>query len=103
MPAVRYVVAPDGASVRVPLKVVPRASRARVVGVLGDRWKVAVASPPEAGKANDEVRRLLAEVLGVPASSVSVVEGLASPRKTARVAGLDAAAVDAALSRAVSS
>ena len=85
---VRYEV--RGGAVLVPVKVVPGASRSRVVGPLGDRLKVA-------GAANEEVERLLAERLGVPASSVRVVSGHADPRKTVAVPGTDAAAVRKAL------
>jgi uncharacterized protein (TIGR00251 family) len=92
---VRYEV--RGGAVLVPVKVVPGASRSRVVGPLGDRLKVAVAAPPERGAANEEVERLLAERLGVPASSVRVVSGHADPRKTVAVPGTDAAAVRKAL------
>lgn len=84
----------------VPVKVVPGASRTRVVGRLGDRWKVAVAAPPERGRANDEVVRLLAETLDVSRNSVRVVAGTSSPLKTVSVEGVPAANLIAALERA---
>jgi hypothetical protein len=86
----------DGA-VLVPLKVVPGASRSRVVGVLGDRVKVAVASPPEQGAANDEVCRVLAALLGVKPSAVRVTAGHGSPRKTVSVVGVTLSQVRTAL------
>jgi uncharacterized protein (TIGR00251 family) len=86
-----------GGAVLVPVKVVPGASRTRVVGPLGDRLKVAVASAPEHGRANEEVCRLLAGRLGVAASAVRVVAGASSPRKTVEVAGCDVARARAAL------
>ena len=49
---------------RLELKVVPKASRDRVVGWLGDRLKVQVRAAPERGKANAAVEALLAEILG---------------------------------------
>lgn len=93
--AVRYEVRGD--AVLVPVKVVPGASRSRVVGVLGDRIKVSVAAPPERGAANEEVVRVLARRLGVPASAVRVVGGHGDPRKTVAVAGGDPVAVRSAL------
>jgi uncharacterized protein len=84
------------------VKVVPGASRSRVVGRLGDRWKVAVSSAPERGAANEEVVRVLAEALHVKASAVRVVAGLTTPRKTVSVAGTSAEAVEAALAEASS-
>jgi hypothetical protein len=86
----------DGA-VLVDVKVVPGASRSRVVGPLGDRLKGAVAAAPERGAANAEVERLLAERLGVPRSAVRVVAGHGDPRKTVAVPGTDAQAVLRAL------
>ena len=47
------------------VKVVPGASRDRVAGMLGDALKVQVSAPPEAGKANKAVLRVLAEFLNV--------------------------------------
>lgn len=79
---------PDGEGSRLWLKVVPGARRARVVGALGDRLKVAVSQPPEGGAANRAVVALLAETLGVAVVSVEIVQGHADPRKAVRVAGL---------------
>lgn len=70
------------------VKVVPGASRTRVMGWLGEALKVAVAAPPEGGKANRAVCEVLAGVLGVPMGSVTVVSGLGHPRKRIRVEGL---------------
>ncbi len=70
------------------LKVVPNASRSRMMGVLGDRLKVAVASPAEAGKANAAVCKLLAATLGIAPAQVTITAGHAQPRKTATITGL---------------
>lgn len=79
---------PDGIALRI--KVVPGASRSKVAGVLGDRLKVAVAAPPEGGKANRAVCELLAELFGVPVRDVSIIEGHTQPRKTVQVLGFNA-------------
>jgi len=79
--------------VALALKVVPNASRDRIVGVLGDRLKVAVAAVPEGGKANAAVCRVLAEAVGVAIRNVVIVAGLSQPTKTAEIAGLDVATV----------
>jgi uncharacterized protein (TIGR00251 family) len=77
----------DG-SVRLSLKVVPGASRDRIVGALGDALKVSVSKPPADGAANRAVVKLLAGALGVPPTDVSIVRGHSTPRKDVRVAGL---------------
>lgn len=74
---------PDGWHLR--LKVVPGASRSRVVGVLGDRLKIQVAAPPEDGKANAAVVALLAQWLGLTERSVSLIAGHSQVLKTVRV------------------
>ncbi len=78
----------SGPDVLIRIKVVPGASRERVMGMLGDRVKVAVAAPPEDGKANQAICALLAKVLGVGTKSVAVTAGMTNPRKTVRVAGM---------------
>lgn len=70
------------------LKVVPGSSRSAIAGWLGDRLKVRVASPPEAGKANAAVCRLLAGALGVSPRQVTIITGETSPEKTVFVNGL---------------
>lgn len=75
---------------RLHLKVVPKASNSRIVGWVGERLKIAVTAPPERGKANEAVIDMLAAALGVPASRIRVVTGLASPLKTVEIPGEDA-------------
>jgi uncharacterized protein len=65
---------------------VPGASRSEIVGVLGNRLKVRVAAPPEAGKANRAVIELLRGWLGV--REVEIASGASSPEKTVLVLGL---------------
>ena len=86
-------------SVDVHVRVVPRASRSRIAGVMGDRLKVQVAAPPVEGEANREVAELLAKSAGVPMRSATVVTGAASRSKTVRLACEDPAAVAAKLEK----
>ena len=69
------------------VRVSPGSRRSRIVGFYGDRLKVRVAAAPQAGKANRELCRLLAEELGVPAGDVAIVRGDTSPDKVVRVRG----------------
>jgi uncharacterized protein len=77
---------PGGLELR--LKVVPGASRSRIVGELGDRLKVRVAAPPQGGRANRAVVELLSAWLG--ASGIEVVAGHGHAEKTVRVPGMRA-------------
>ncbi len=79
----------DGLGVCLRVKVVPGASRDKVVGMLGDRLKIAVSAPPEAGKANKAVCKLLSRVLGLPPRDVTVTAGHTQPTKTITVIGID--------------
>ncbi|MFW5869892.1 MAG: DUF167 domain-containing protein, partial [Planctomycetota bacterium] len=54
---------PGGAILAV--KAVPNASRDKVAGQLGETLKVTTASPPEKGKANAAIARILAKALRV--------------------------------------
>ncbi len=63
----------------------PGASRDEIVGQLGDALKVRVAAPPQDGKANQAVIRLLAGHFGVDRKRVRIVAGMTSARKTVEV------------------
>ena len=69
----------------IQVKVVPKASRDEIAGWLGDRLKIRVSAPPERGKANAAVEKLLAETLGLPPSAVRVVAGATTPLKAVEI------------------
>ena len=85
----------DGVSLDVLVQ--PRASRARLGPVHGDRVKLAVTSPPVDGEANAAVIELLARALGVPRGAIEITAGASSRRKTVRVRGVDRARVEGAI------
>lgn len=68
----------------------PRASRNALAAWHDGRLKVALAAPPVDGEANKTLVKFMAEVLGVPKSSVSVASGLTGRRKAVAVSGLSA-------------
>ena len=80
----------DGDDVLLWIKAVPGASRDQIAGVIGDRLKVRISAPPEDGKANKAICKLLAKALGVKASQVSIESGQANPEKIIRIAGVTA-------------
>jgi uncharacterized protein (TIGR00251 family) len=82
----------DGA-VTFEVRVAPRSSRNRVVGVHEGALKVALTAPPVDGAANDALRKLLAKALGVAKSEVEIVRGDRARIKVLRVHGISASDV----------
>jgi uncharacterized protein (TIGR00251 family) len=79
------------------LKVVPGASRERIVGQYGDGLKVAVTKPPEDGAANAAVEDLLRRQLDLPRYNICLVGGFTSRDKVIRITGLTRAELTARL------
>jgi uncharacterized protein (TIGR00251 family) len=73
------------------VKVVPGASRDRVAGRYGEGIKVQTSAPPERGKANAAVTKILAQFLSVKVSQIELISAPANPRKQFRICGLSAA------------
>jgi hypothetical protein len=65
--------------------VVPGARKTAVAGLHGDRLKIKVASPPEKGRANEELLEFLARCLEVPRQAVHLTAGAASRQKVVSV------------------
>ncbi|MGE0479825.1 MAG: DUF167 domain-containing protein [Phycisphaerae bacterium] len=92
--------ASDGATFAV--KVVPGAARTRFAGRWQRAVRIAVAAPPEAGRANEALVAFVAEFLAVRRTAVSLVSGHTQARKRLHIAGMSAAQLAAALSGAIS-
>ena len=73
------------------VKVVPASSRDRVAGRYGDGIKIQTSAPPEAGKANAAVTKILAQFLSLKHGQVALISAPANPRKQFRISGLTAA------------
>jgi len=85
---------------RLRLRVVPGAPTDGIVGRHGEAWKVRVAAPPEDGRANDAVVRLLAETLGVARADVTIVAGHGSRDKVVEVTALESGEIEQRLEAA---
>lgn len=86
-----------GGGVRFPVVAQPRASRSEIIGEHGEAVRIRLAAPPVEGKANQELIRLLADVLGVPKAAVRIVAGASARSKIVEVSGVHADAVRTAL------
>ena len=81
------------------LRVSPGARRTAVEGPYGeDALKLRVAAPPVDGKANAEVERFLAGLVGARRSDVTLVRGASGRDKVALVKSVGEARVREALS-----
>ncbi|MDD5085983.1 MAG: DUF167 domain-containing protein [Candidatus Omnitrophica bacterium] len=72
-------------SARLKIKVVPRSSQEKIVDVAPGELKVYVHSAPANGKANESIRRLLAERFNVPKTAVRIVKGETSRDKVIEI------------------
>lgn len=74
-----------GTSIRVYIQ--SRASRTEIAGLHGDAIRIRLAAPPVGGAANGALVRLLASVLGVAQSAITIRSGLSGRHKVVFVAG----------------
>jgi len=86
---------PDG--VIVPVRVVPRAGRIGLDGVVDGALRVRLTAPPVEDAANRQLCAVLAELLDVPRRDVEIVSGARSRHKAVLVRGSDAHTVAARL------
>lgn len=87
-------VAAKGNGALVRLRVSPGAKNTELQGLYGDAAvKLKIAAPPVDGKANAEVERFLANLVGTAPSDVKVVKGQTARDKTVFVGGVGAGKV----------
>lgn len=85
----------------ISLHVQPNAAKSRLAGFHNECLKVAVASPPVDGKANKEVVRFLARLLGISPRHLTIIRGLQSRRKQVAVCSMSEAELRERLDRAL--
>jgi len=77
----------DG-NVTFAVRVVPRASRNAIEGAHGGALKIRITAPASENRANEALRRLLAERLNVPIAAVRIVAGEKSRTKRVSISGI---------------
>ena len=75
-------------STTLPVKIVPGASQSEIAGWLGQELKIRVSAPPEKGKANQNVERLLAKHLNLAPKQVKIIKGHHSAHKIVEFQGI---------------
>lgn len=88
-----------GATLRVHAR--PGAARTAPAGVHAGALRLAVAAPPEKGKANREILRYLARVLAVPKADLELLAGELARDKVVLCRGLSAETLAARAGRLV--
>jgi uncharacterized protein (TIGR00251 family) len=77
------------------VRVQPRASRTELAGEWQDALRVRLSAPPVDDKANEELRRFLAQCLKVPLAAVNIKTGRHGRTKYLEIRGVTAAQVRA--------
>lgn len=77
----------------------PGAKREGVVGVYGDKLKIALSTPPVDGKANKALVTFFSRQLGIPKKNVQIVSGDFSREKKISIHGLTLESVLLSLSQ----
>jgi len=75
-------------SARITVRATPRSGRDSIEAGTGGVFLVRVTAPPDEGRANAAVCKVLAEALGVPKSAVTVVRGHRARVKTLEITGM---------------
>jgi uncharacterized protein (TIGR00251 family) len=70
------------------VRVKPKSSRSALLECREGVWQISLSSPPEDGKANRELIRLLAKALAVPPTSLQIAAGEKSRNKKVLVPDL---------------
>jgi len=79
------------------IKVQPKGSRSNIGPVVEGRLKIAVTEPPDKGKANKAVVKLLAKKLTLAPSRLEIISGETSRKKSVLITGMSAKEVAARL------
>jgi len=70
------------------IRVVPRASKTGVAGIMGDAIRIRLQAPPVEGKANKALIRFLSELLDIPKGSITILSGDLARNKRVAIAGV---------------
>jgi uncharacterized protein (TIGR00251 family) len=81
-----------------PVRAQPGARKNSITGVHAGRLKVAVTQAPEKGKANQALLQLLAELLEIKRSQITLISGESSRHKRFLITGVDPSTLERRLS-----
>lgn len=78
----------------ISIRVVPRASRSEIVGMIEGTLKVRIAAPPVDGAANSEIIKLFSKTFGIAKSDIAIISGETSRNKRIKFANLSQSKFD---------
>jgi uncharacterized protein (TIGR00251 family) len=88
----------------ITVKIIPRAKRNEVAGVMEDgSIRIRITAPPVGGAANQALVEFLSELLNIHKSQIEIVAGLTSERKLISLVGITPHAVEDILHKAMHS
>lgn len=90
-----FAVHPEGTLLQ--LRVIPRAPKTLVQGMLGDALKIRLAAPPVEGAANTALQTFLAEACGLSRNRVQLLAGATGRNKKVLLLGIPPETARAAL------
>ena len=70
------------------VQVQPKSGQNKVTGFEDGVLHLKIAAPPAKGKANQELLRFMANILGIAKSNIAIEKGLTSRRKVIGIRGL---------------
>jgi len=71
----------------VRVRVIPRATKNAIQGLLGDALKIRIQSPPLEGKANASLIKFLSKQWNIPRASLNIISGDTGRNKRVRIDG----------------
>jgi len=77
----------DKSGIRLSVYAQPGASKSEIAGMHGESLKIRVAARAQDGAANTSICVFLAEIFGVPKTSVSILRGSSSRQKIVLIRG----------------
>lgn len=67
------------------VRIVPRASKDGIPGIMGDALKVRIQAPPVEGKANAYLIKFLSKLWNIPRASIEILSGETGRNKRLRI------------------
>jgi uncharacterized protein (TIGR00251 family) len=82
----------------ISIRVQPGASRDSITGIREGSLAIKLCSPPVDGRANDALIKFISRKVGVPPSSIQIIQGIKNRKKVLSVPGVSADEIENALS-----